>query len=88
MARALTLRQMATAFARQAVIQERIAKLQLAAARAYVHPTVATVESYNEEMQLYDKAIRSVYQAESFQVQADEYLRLADEQEPEAARLR
>jgi hypothetical protein len=79
MAKALTYRQVATNFTKQAEAFGRLAKLQNDAARAMPQGGAATAEQLMAALAEYDKAIRSYYTADSMETQAAEYNRLADE---------
>lgn len=82
MAKALTLRQMSRMFAKQAVIQGRIAKLLMKIANdkntALPADNVVTIDQLNDANQAFDNSQRAYYIADGAQSQADAFGVAAD----------
>jgi hypothetical protein len=78
MAKALTLRDMAKNFQRQADTANALAKAQDKAAKQLPR-TQTSIPELTAALSADDQAIRYEFMAESFQAQADEYTRLAND---------
>jgi hypothetical protein len=78
MARALTFRQLARNFQKQADIFTRLAKLQNQAALDLPQNNLATEEQLKVALAAYDLALRSFYSSEGAQAQADTMTAEAD----------
>lgn len=78
MAKALTLRQVAKNYQKQADAFSRLAKLQNQAALDLPQSGTATAEQLIAAQSAYDQALRSYFTADSMQTNADAYTQLAD----------
>lgn len=79
MAKALTLRQLAKIFQKQADIYSKLAKSQMDAANALPSGAQATDVQLNAALVAYDLCVRSFYTSDGMQGQADAYTQQAND---------
>lgn len=77
-AKALTYRQLASIYQKQADIYTKLAKSQLVIAKALPQDNSATDDQLKAAIDAYDKCIRQNNTADSMQAQADNNTQLAD----------
>lgn len=79
MAKALTLRQLAKIFQKQADIYSKLAKTQMTTANALPQDNAATDLQLQAALAAYDSCVRSFYTSDGMQQQADQFTQAAND---------